>query len=208
VYARPEQTIFKDEPIKVVFLLFIARRRFQLSRAFCFSFCYNVSSNINTKHMDSEERKVEAMKFAMKLIGLRLRAEKELRTRLAEKGYPSALAEEVIAEMKRYGYIDDAQFAESFIGDRIRFRPVGRFIICMELKSKGLREDLIEEKLAELYPLEDEQRAAARLAEKKLKTLGRLESNKARLKLLNFLKAKGFSSEIISQALKNNIDLD
>jgi regulatory protein len=155
-----------------------------------------------------EEERTKAMKFAMKLLGLRRRSEKELLKRLEEKGYKDDIAQEVMAEMQRFGYLDDSQFAESYINDRMRFRPAGRFVIRMELKGRGLSDSVIEEKLDELLPREEELRLASSLAEKKLRTLDRRDEKKARLKLLNFLKSKGFSSDIISQAVKNHIKSD
>jgi regulatory protein len=156
--------------------------------------------------METEEERTKAMKFAMKLIGLRRRSEQELRGRLREKGFPPELEEEVVAEMKRFRYLDDAAFAESYIHDRLRFRPAGRFVLRMELKNKGLREELIEEKLAELIPSGTELEMAEKVAAKKLRLLGRMPADKRRLRLLNFLRSKGFGAEAISQAVKNTIE--
>lgn len=144
----------------------------------------------------------------MKLVGLRLRSERELLDRLRRKGYAESIALEVMSEMKGYGYINDTRFAESYINDRINFRPAGRYVIRMELKAKGISEDIIANKLDELLDRETELRLAQKLAKKKMRTAAAADPQKARNRVISYLGSKGFASDIISQAVNNEIKLD
>lgn len=158
--------------------------------------------------MQTDEDKIEAMKFAMKLIGLRLRSEQELLDRLRRKGYAESLSLEVMAEMERYGYINDSRFAESYINDRINFRPAGHYVIKMELKAKGISEDIVDAKLDELLGRDVELRLAEKLAKKKIRIAGVADRRQVRNRVIGYLGSKGFSSDIISQAVDNAIKLD
>lgn len=150
----------------------------------------------------------DALKFAMKLIGLRRRSEAEIRQRLQDRGCTDELIEATVAELFRFGYLDDAAFAESYIHDRIRFRPAGRFVIAQELKKKNIAPGIIAEKLDALLGREVELELAQKLLEKKLRTADRADQNKLRNRLIFHLQSRGFSSEIISQALRNRVELD
>ncbi|MFA7170109.1 MAG: regulatory protein RecX [Candidatus Paceibacterota bacterium] len=156
----------------------------------------------------NEEEKNKAMKFAMKLIGLRKRSVFEIETRLKEKGFDRSLAQEVIAELRKFKYLDDESFAESYINDRVNFRPAGKFVIRNELKKRGISTDVIENKLKELLDSEKELSLAENLIRKKIKIINSREPQRIRNKLLYALRSRGFSSEIISQALQNTLELD
>jgi regulatory protein len=153
-----------------------------------------------------EEEKNKAMKFAMKLIGLRRRSESEIRRRLKDKKYGENLIEDVMEELKKWEYLDDEKFAESYINDRINFRPAGKFLIKMELKTKGISEKIINKKLNEIVSDEKELEMAQGLVKKRIDGLDPKDSQKDRVKLMNYLKTRGFSGAIISQAMKNEIE--
>lgn len=150
----------------------------------------------------------DAMRFAMKLIGLRRRSEAEIRQRLEEKSATPELVEEIVEELYRYRYLDDEAFAESYINDRINFRPAGRYAIKNELIRKGISPKIIEDKLSGLLGKEKELDLAGALIRKKIRTAGKSDTDKMRSKLIFHLKSRGFSSDIISQAMKNALELD
>lgn len=148
----------------------------------------------------------DALKFAMKLIGLRRRSEAEIRSRLQERGTDEELEARVIEELYRFRYLDDESFAESYINDRIRFRPSGSLALRNELKRKGIRQDIIELKLEELFDEEKELATAESLTEKKLKTARTDDKKKLKAKMIFYLKSRGFSSQIIDQALRSTLE--
>lgn len=156
----------------------------------------------------NEEEKNIALKFAMKLIGLRRRSEFEIRQRLKSKRISREMTDEIVEELKKYNYVDDEKFAESYINDRINLHPAGRYLIKMELKSKGIRENIIDDALNEILDIEKELEIAGLLFEKKLKTINSNDPRKVRIKVMNYLKTKGFSSGTIGQLIKNKIELD
>lgn len=155
-----------------------------------------------------EENKNEALKFAMKLIGLRKRSIFEIKQRLKEKGYNSNISAEIIKELQGYKYLDDESFAESYIRDRIQFRPSGKTLIKVELRKKGIDSKIIEEKLEELLDEEKELEMARKIVKKKAKTLINKEPRKVFAKILFHLKSKGFSSHIIQKAMQKELNFN
>ena len=79
--------------------------------------------------MKTMKEKNQALQFAMKLIGLRKRSVFEVTERLKKKGFKENIIKEILKELKNYKYLNDEQFAESYINDRMNFRPCGRFLI-------------------------------------------------------------------------------
>ncbi|MDD3190697.1 MAG: regulatory protein RecX [Candidatus Pacebacteria bacterium] len=158
--------------------------------------------------MPEEKNKNDALKFAMKLIGLRRRSETEIRQRLKDKGFDKPLIEETVEELYRFKYLNDEAFAESYINDRINFRPAGKFVIRNELKKRGVSEKIIEEKLEELLSDEKELEMAGNLLQKKIRIIHSKDPQKIRGKVLYFLKSRGFSQNTISQAMQNELELD
>ena len=153
------------------------------------------------------ERKNEALKFAMKLLGLRKRSVFEIENRLQRKGYERNIVEKVLEDLDRYKYTDDKSFAESYINDRMNFRPCGRFLIKKELKERGISENIIERKITELISEEKEISSAQKLAQRKLKTIrDKTDRNKTTQKVRSYLQTKGYSFDIISQAVENEIE--
>jgi len=156
--------------------------------------------------MPADETDNLAMKFAIKLLMLRRRSNSEMRGRLEEKGFPPAQVAATMGELERLRYLDDAAFAESYINDRINLRPAGRYLIRQELRAKGLDKTLIDQKLDELLDRERELSLARRVADKKRRLLHTDDRRKAAAKLVGFLRGRGFSSEIISQLTRNDIE--
>ncbi|MDD5344390.1 MAG: regulatory protein RecX [Smithella sp.] len=153
------------------------------------------------------EEKDLAMQFAMKLIGLRRRSVFEIEKRLKEKSYPGDIISYVIEELKKFKYLDDEAFAESFIYDRINLRPCGKRMIERELRNKGVSSEIIGEKIASLLDEKTELELAERLISKKMRTLKKSDDkNKARRKLSAYLASKGFSFDTIGQALRNKLE--
>ena len=157
--------------------------------------------------MKSMERKSEALKFAIKLLTLRRRSVFEIETRLQKKGYEADIIKQVIEDLNNYKYLDDEVFAESYINDRMNFRPCGRFLIKNELKERGIAKNIIERKISELISIKQEIERARKLAVMKSKTINKdTDDFKAIQKVKAYLQSKGFSYEIISQAVKNEIE--
>lgn len=155
-----------------------------------------------------ENNKNEALKFAMKLIGLRRRSVFEIKARLKEKGYAEEIQDLVMKELEKYGYINDKEFAGSYIRDRINFNPRGRALIRMELRKRGLDSKTIENALEENLSEEQEIRMAREMAAKKIRMGRNQDTKKICAKIIFHLKSKGFPSYIIQEAVQKEVNFN
>ncbi len=152
------------------------------------------------------EEKNLALQFAMKLIGLRRRSVFEIEKRLQQKSYPCDIIDQVVKELKGFGYLNDEKFAESYVSDRINFRPCGRQLLIKELRERGVEESVAENKINELLDSEKEMALAEKMLIKKMKFPDKnAEKNKLYKKYASFLQSKGFSFDIISKVLENKL---
>lgn len=138
-----------------------------------------------------------ALTKAYRLLSYRSRSEKELHEALKKSGFDEETMAAVLAECKRQRYLDDAGFARAFIQSRIRNRPMGRERLTLELKQKGIAAEIIQTTLDEVFTVEIIVALADQLAEKQRKKLAAQPARKARQKLADFLRRRGFDWETI-----------
>lgn len=106
----------------------------------------------------------------------------------------------VVDRLKELNYLNDIEFADHFVKDRINFRPRGKFLIQKELKQKGVDITAIETAFGNSDF--DEEDMAIIALEKKLKSWEKYPTEKVRSKAFSFLSGKGFSSDAIYKAMK------
>ena len=151
----------------------------------------------------------DAFELAYKLISLRLRSVFEMEEKLKGKKFKEGTISKVIEKLKEQKYLDDEKFAEVWILDRINLRPRGSFMISQELKEKGIASEVIESKLTELLPFKKELEIAEELFVKKMKIIKmsgtKLSEEKIYQKMTNFLRAKGFSGEVVRETMENKL---
>jgi regulatory protein len=104
---------------------------------------------------------------ALRLLAHRARSRKELAIRLRRKDFPSRLIPPVLDELKERGWLDDEEFARSWIRDRLRLRPRGRRALLAELRKKGVESAVAQAALDEIFddPDHSERDIALSLAE-------------------------------------------
>ncbi len=82
--------------------------------------------------------------YAVKILSIKDRTEKELRDKLKEKNYPADEIDGAIEAMKGYGYIDDARYAARFAADGFNLRGHGPARIKADLIKKGVSRDTVD----------------------------------------------------------------
>src|SRR3989344_6604171 len=89
----------------------------------------------------------EAGKFynkALKFLSYRPRSEKEIRDKLKKKKASEETINKIILRLKENNFINDEEFVRWWIEQRTNFKPRSLRLIKMELKQKGVSNDLIE----------------------------------------------------------------
>ena len=147
-----------------------------------------------------EEELLEAKEAAFNLLSYRQRSVAELKERLLNKGYEIEIVQQVINILERLDYLDDQEFAISWVKDRIT-KGYGPYRIRQQLKEKGIDTRVIESSLEQEYSSELEYDLALELAAKKRSRYRDKDHYERRYKLSKVLERKGFSFEIINLVL-------
>jgi len=134
---------------------------------------------------------------ALRFLETRPRSEREVRTRLAQKGASPDLIDRVIARLRDLRLIDDAAFARFWIENRARFSPRGARALKAELRQKGLAADVV----AEVDESVDEAAGARDLARRYARRLAKLDRQTFRQKLWAQLARRGFDYDVIGPAI-------
>lgn len=154
-----------------------------------------------------EGDKAKAYNYAISVLSRSPKSEKEIRLKITQKGYDVDLANIIIDKLKANKYIDDEDYSDRFIHDKINLSKYGRRKIKEALYQKGIDRQIIDEKLS-LISMDDEIKRAYILGEKKLKSMSNIENTKKYVKLSNFLIGKGFDYETVRKVVSKLLSTD
>jgi regulatory protein len=131
-----------------------------------------------------------------------MRSELELRDKLTAKKYDAQVIEELIAYFKNLGYINDREFAASWMNARLN-KPLGLKIIQSELKQKGIDSRIIDELSGEKRRTLKESAIVEELASRKYNRLMEKgePSDRIRRKLYAYLTRRGFSCDVVVETI-------
>jgi regulatory protein len=136
------------------------------------------------------------MQKALNFLSYRPRSEKEVRQNLKNKHQiDEGIIDQIIERLERGGLVNDSSFAELWVENRSEFRPRGRHALRMELRQKGINEEIISQSLVDL----DEEQLALEAARKQARKYRQLEWKEFRKKLTGFLARRGFPYGVIAE---------
>ncbi|MGB2693793.1 MAG: regulatory protein RecX [Dehalococcoidia bacterium] len=144
------------------------------------------------------EAKRGALESALRLLAHRPRSEKELRDRLARKGFLGQPIDEAIVRLRELGYLNDAAFARFWIDTRQTMRPRSQRLLTSELRWRGIEQELAVEVTADI----SDDDAAYDAASRRLGSLRGLEYQRFRERLGGFLTRRGFGYEIARRTIE------
>ena len=138
---------------------------------------------------------------ALHYLSYRTRSEKEVRDKLKTKQVDPQTIEKIIAKLKEKRFINDEEFARQWIENRIRFKPRSERLIKMELKQKGISEDIINSLIGNSNSAATDLDSAKKLVEKRIGRVKNLPKQKIYEKLGRYLASKGFNWDTIKKAI-------
>lgn len=143
---------------------------------------------------------------ALRLLGRRDHSRVELSRKLRRKGYQNEHIASAVDTCLRLDYLDDEKFCRVY-ARQLRRRGYGALRIPQMLKDKGLSSDLVEASIGNLCGYDAQLDDCIVVLEKKLKRgpSGR-DENKDRL--IRFLSNRGFSFDVIREALRMSVSED
>ncbi len=153
--------------------------------------------SINTLlQKDAEET---AFHRAIQYIHYRDRSEYEITQYLEKSGVAPDTISKVLERLNYLELTNDKKFAENWVENRIDFRPRSRRMLAMELRNKGVSNEVITQVL-QTMPSEEE--LAFHCAKKQACRYFGLSRQDFYRKLSNYLSRRGFSYDVISPVIE------
>jgi len=189
------------------------RRRIYLDGKFAFTIKLNVVarfrlregmdlSSAQIQQIETGEVRQECLDRAMKYLSGRLHSAAELKRKLLRQEYSPAMIDEILEELKRLGYIDDARFAKTKALSAAQHKHHGPRRAMVELMKAGVKKDVAQGAVGEVYESNDNVAEARRLAEKQVERLKKLEPPLARRRLIGMLSRRGFDYDCIKPVVE------
>lgn len=138
-------------------------------------------------------------------IAMREHSRAELAQALEAKEVPRTVAEALLDRFTEVGLIDDERFARAWVESRQRSKGAARAVLAIELRRKGIEEELITEVLADLDP-EDERAAAHRLVQRKLRSVQGLDQSAQIRRLAGMLARKGYPAQVAFDVVRAELE--
>ncbi|WP_158166874.1 recombination regulator RecX [Mycolicibacterium smegmatis] len=108
---------------------------------------------------DPRTREEQAKNVCLRLLTVRARTRAELETQLTKRGYPDDVSARVLDRLTEVGLIDDEDFAEQWVRSRHLNAGKGKRALAVELRKKGVDDEVISSALADLDAAAERQRA-------------------------------------------------
>ncbi len=135
---------------------------------------------------------------AMHYLSYRPRSEFELRERLRRRGFDGDSVEAVLARLKERGLVDDMEFAQFWQDNRQAFSPRSGTLTRLELRRKGVAEEVISRVVSTASDGESAYRAALG----KTRRLPGSDYQSFRRRLGEYLRRRGFSYGVINNTVE------
>jgi regulatory protein len=195
------------------------RRNVYLDGAFAFGCNLNVVAKFRlregmrlteeqVREIQLGEVKQECFDGAMKYLGSRLHSRSELRRKLVRREYGDAVVDAVLEDLARLGYLDDERFAKTKALSAAQHKHHGRRRAFMELIKSGVKGDVADKALSDVYAEYDSTGMARQLAEKQLPRLRKLDPLVARRRLVGMLQRRGFDYDSIKPVVDEVLGAD
>jgi regulatory protein len=138
------------------------------------------------------------MNIAYRFLSYRPRSEAEMKERLRRRGLDGSKIEIIINKLKEQKLLDDTAFAQFWKENRDTFRPRSQRMTRLELKKKGVADEIIKETTDD----SDDMQSAYQAARHKAQHLPNQDYEVFRRRLGDFLKRRGFGYTVINQTVK------
>jgi regulatory protein len=143
---------------------------------------------------------------AMQILNRRIISERDLRIKLSAERRSAAVVSEVLTQLKEYGFVDDLKYAGAYIRSQLSRGAKSKLYLKKKLWEKGINAEIALTAMNQELEEYDETGAVIELARKKYKTLQKLPPDKAKNRLISYLKGRGFGWDTIRATLENVIN--
>lgn len=159
--------------------------------------------------MDTPEKKTikldrkTALAKAEHYCAYQERAQQEIRDKLYEWGLWSDDVEGIISELIETNFLNEERFTQAYVSGKFRIKQWGKVKIKQGLKLKRIPDKMIQRALNGI-DADDYLTAILTAAQKKAPLIQEKDAFKRKHKLVSYLMAKGFETDLIIEVLKAN----
>lgn len=139
---------------------------------------------------------------ALRYLARRSRSISEMRNYLKRKGFDESQIDGTIAWLEGKKYLNDQQFAESWVRNRQQLAPRGKRRLLMELYQKGIDRETAGKIVEKSATPDDEAEAAFQVVIARKNRFKGMESLEIKRKIYNFLSYRGFSPDVAETVYK------
>lgn len=140
-----------------------------------------------------------AFNRAVRYLSLRPRSIHETQEYLIKKDFEPQAVKSAIERLIDLKYLNDEDFTRTFIRTRQEHKGRSKYFVKYELKQKGVSEEIIEEASSSA---QDDLKTAKDFVERKRRVYSKLSKLDFEKKMMRLLSSRGFSFDIIKNALK------
>ncbi|HVZ50213.1 MAG TPA: regulatory protein RecX [Gemmatimonadaceae bacterium] len=136
---------------------------------------------------------------ALDALARRARSSADLARWLGDRGYERDEIAETVSRLTATGLLDDARFAHAFARSRFVDGKQSRRRVQAELARHGVAREVADAAIATVVQDEvvDEEAMVRAVAERKYRTLARLDPIVARRRLMAFLARRGYDGDLV-----------
>lgn len=130
------------------------------------------------------------------MLTRREHCEAEIRQKLAARGFDEIAADSAIEELKQYGYLSDARYAEMFLRSRVQ-RGEALWMAAARARQKGVDESALQGAVEEAEGRFDALDACRELLRQRDPQQQRRKDERAWQRHARFLRNKGYDAATI-----------
>ena len=119
---------------------------YEISKDVLISSSLRQGQNIEKSFLDDvleKQQHSDIKSTALSLLSYRMRSQKELYSKLMQKGYPSSPVKSVISKFEKKGWLNDHEFGLAFSKDQINRNSIGPISLKYKLKEYIDSDELI-----------------------------------------------------------------
>ena len=160
-----------------------------------------ILSDQQVQEIQLGEVKQDCFDTAIKFLQSRLHSTTELKRKLIRQEWGNEVIDAVLGDLARMGYLDDERFARTRALSASQQKHHGPRRAMVELLKAGVKSDVANRAVDDVYGSVDNTAAARKLAQKQASRLKKLEPLVARRRLAGMLQRRGFDYETIKPVI-------
>ena len=161
---------------------------------------YFIENKIINQALDITEREIIKNKIIV-LLSYRQRSKKELKDTFVSKGYNIDNVLIVIDKLEQRKYLDDRLFTKMMASHLVKEKNLGRYLVEQKLLHYGIDVSEMEPIVSDLYKKYPPSKTIKKILNKKKISVRNTLKNK--LKMINYLKRKGFHFDDINTIIES-----